>query len=241
MVENDHICPHCGANVPIVNMTIAAWANVTTALTNGSRTLAAAEISSLGLVGDAEAKRFIDHVSACVFSWPFGAEQSAVLGAIDQAFAGVTRPDHFTDFKHYSECAEHGQTLHSKTVTTIRRDDLGNQGWDPIGFTNEHGWAYYFPALARFAMMPAIWPARDPYVVLLASHLSWDGPDNRRLRFCTPEQRRAVASLISWIAENEQLLDCLPFDPRDFYHASWQSWHDGADVWRNSSMNAEKT
>jgi hypothetical protein len=179
MMVNENICPHCGANVPIVNMTAAAWAAATAALTRGSRTLAAAEISSLGLVGDAGSQRFVDHVLACVFSWPFDAEQSAVLGVIDQAFADVARPDHFTDFRHCSECADHDQTLCSRTVTTIRRDDLGNQGWDPIGFSKEQGWAYYLPALARFAIVPTVWPGRDPYVVLLASHLSWNGPDNR--------------------------------------------------------------
>lgn len=240
MNEDRRICPHCGAIVPVVAMTTGAWKAVAAALVNGSRTLAAAEISSLGLVGPAASKRFVDHVLFCVFSWPFDVEQSAVLCAIDQVFAGIARPEHFTDFTHCDECAEHDRTLRNRTVTTIRRDDLGNQGCDPINFTNEQGWAYYFPALARFAMMPAIWPARDAYVVLLASDLSWDGPDNRRLRFCTRDQRIGVAGLIGWIAENEHKLVCLPFDAQDFYHPRWQSWRDGVEVWKNSTILAGK-
>ena len=221
-------------------MTTGVWEAVTAALVNGSRTLAAAEISSLGLAESVPAKRFVDHVLACVVSWPFDAEHSAVLENIDRAFAGIARPEHFTEFTHCIECADHDQTLNNRTVTTISRDDLGNPGWDPINFTTEQGWGYYLPALARLALMPTIWQGRDPYVVLLASHLSWDGPDNRRLRFCTRDQRLAIASLIGWIAENEHRLNGLPFDAQDFYHPSWQSWHDGADVWRSAAMNTGK-
>jgi hypothetical protein len=237
-INSNSTCPHCGAQVPEVAMTAAIWKAVIAALKNGSSTLAAAEISSLGLAAPAQSDKFIDHVLACVYSWPFEGELLSVLHRIDRAFEIVPRPDHFTDSTHCSECAEHDELLLNKTAKTITRGDLGNQGWDPINFASDQGWAYYFPALARFAVTPTIWRACDPYVVLLASHLSWHGPDNSRLKYCTPEQRSAVAALVDWIARNEEEIDCLSFDSSDFFHATWQSWRDGAEIWQNAAGRA---
>jgi hypothetical protein len=56
------------------------------------RTIAEAEIFSLGLVDRADAARFIDHVQACVYSWPFEADVQTILHDIDQARRGPKAP-----------------------------------------------------------------------------------------------------------------------------------------------------
>ena len=109
---------------------------------------------------------------------------------IDQEFGMAPRPEHFTKFDHCDECAKHDRTLRSRTVKTITRADLGTLGWDPINFTTDEGWAYYFPALARFAVMPAIWRDRDRYATFLANDLS-------RRRFVLRRETGATRSLVS--------------------------------------------
>jgi len=185
-------CPHCGADVPVVTMTAPAWRGVIDALERGSRTIAEAEIFSLGLADRADAKRFIDHVKACVYSWPFEAEVQAILHDIDQAFGTTPRPEHFTNFKHCFECAEADEMLLSRTVKTITRDDIGD--WASVFLLTDEGWAYYFPALARFAVIPNIW-GRQEYD--FGRDLSARFP---RLDFFTREQRFVIATLMEWIA-----------------------------------------
>jgi hypothetical protein len=220
-------CPHCGAEVPLVATTAETWKAVTAALTRGSRTIAEAEISSVGLADRATSARFIDHVLACVYSWPFEGELQAILHHIDQAFGMAPRPQHFTKFDHCEECAEHDRMLRSRTVKTITRTDLGTLGWDPINFTTDQGWAYYFPALARFAVMPPIWRDRGHYAIFLANDLS-----HRRFDFCARDRRHAVAGLIEWIATNEEQLS----GGHSLSHGLWQSWSDGARLWRSDYL-----
>jgi hypothetical protein len=218
-------CPHCGIEVPAIAMTAEAWKGVTYALTSGSRTMAEAEIYSLGLADRAASARFVDHVRACVYSWPFEGEVQAILHDIDQAFGMVPRPQHFTKIECCEECAGYDRMLRSRTVKTITRDDIGGLGgWDPINFINDQGWAHYFPTLARFALMPPIWLDRERYANMLAADLS----RRPRLDFCTPDQRRAVAALIEWIATHEKQLA----GSHSLKYLEWQSWSDGARIWR---------
>jgi hypothetical protein len=57
-----------------------------------------------------------------------------VLSALGVAFAGCERPEHFTDFQHCCECAEHDELLRSRDLDTLRVEDVGNPGWDPLCF-----------------------------------------------------------------------------------------------------------
>ena len=62
------------------------------------------------------------------------------------------RPEHFTDYGHCCECAEHDATLRDAAPETIGLAELGNPGWDPICFVTPAGFRYYLPALARLAL-----------------------------------------------------------------------------------------
>ena len=57
-----------------------------------------------------------------------------VLAALDAAFAGAHRPEHFTDFQHCEECKDHDELLRSRTRATLQLSDVDNPGWNPINF-----------------------------------------------------------------------------------------------------------
>jgi hypothetical protein len=167
----------------------------------------------------------------CVFSWPLDTSIVAVIDQLDESFSGVMKPDHFTNFEHCDECRDHDEALRNRSLTTITRDDLGNEGWSPITFCTPVGLAYYIPALARFAVAPSIWNGRDAYAVLLATRLSFGRSENDFLKYCNDSQRAAMAMFIQWIADNESKLDLAPFTSSDFL-GHWTSWEDGATVWQ---------
>lgn len=73
---------------------------------------------------------------------------AAILAVIDAEFGAVPRPEHFTDFTHCCECAEHDEALRSRDRASLRIEDVGNPGWDPLCFCSAEGIAYFFPALA---------------------------------------------------------------------------------------------
>lgn len=118
-----------------------------------------------------------------------------ILQSVQQAFAGCRRPEHFTDYMHCEECAEHDEVLRSRDVGTLRIEDVGNPGWDPISFTSPEGFAYYLPALARLTLAEPVEP-HGWYGVQLLFHLRHDGRQNRRLLACTSEQRRAIVDFL---------------------------------------------
>ena len=116
---------------------------------------------------------------------------SHVLSTVERAFENVLRPDHFTDFMHCEECAEHEQTLNSCTPETIGMDELGNPGWDPICFITIPGFHYYMPGLARLAF------ARENfYLGQFLFHL-----DNERIASFSAAQRNAVRDFLKFVRD----------------------------------------
>ena len=123
-----------------------------------------------------------------------------ILQAVQQAFAGCRRPDHFTNYKHCEECSEHDEVLRSRDIYTLHIEDVGNPGSDPICFTLPEGFAYYLPALARLTLEEPGEP-HGWYGVQLLFHLCYDGRQNQRLLACTAEQRRAVVEFLRYLVE----------------------------------------
>src|SRR5687767_15001421 len=64
----------------------------------------------------------------------------------------TSKPDHFTDYQHCCECAEHDQTLLSFDHDSIGLSELGNPGWDPLCFSSPEGLIYYMPAMVRLTL-----------------------------------------------------------------------------------------
>jgi hypothetical protein len=114
------------------------------------------------------------------------------LQEVQRAFAHVPRPDHFTNYTHCCECAEHDATLRAATPDTIGLAELGNAGWDPICFISVEGFHYYLPALARLALGRG----REYYLDQFLVHLRWP-PE--RIERMTPDQRAAVRRLLEYV------------------------------------------
>ena len=125
-------------------------------------------------------------------SCPSDQKQDRILAEIAQAFA-VPRPDWFCDAKHCCECAEHEAELQAETVETLRREVMGDGGWNPDAFiTNPDGFKYFMPALARIAC------ATGPEY-FLGSFLTYLNAD--LVETFTERQRAAVEALLLHLGE----------------------------------------
>ncbi|MDJ0740919.1 MAG: hypothetical protein QNJ91_14480 [Gammaproteobacteria bacterium] len=129
-------------------------------------------------------------------------------------------PQHFTDYTHCDECAEHDATLCATDRDRIGLAELGNPGWDPLCLCSAEGLRYLVPALVRLTL-----DTLDDagYVEQLLFHLSYAEHDNRLLGACNDAQRRFVADflehLITAHAAELDRFDCA--DDALRAHACW--------------------
>src|SRR5947209_3270677 len=104
----------------------------------------------------------------------------------------VPKPEHFTNYRHCCECAEHDATLLAHDINSIGIEQLGNPGWDPMCFASVEGLLYYMPALIRLTL-DTIDKLQERYLDQLLFHLMRDGKDNDLVRACSLEQRTFIA------------------------------------------------
>ena len=118
-----------------------------------------------------------------------------ILDLIARAFSSSRRPEHFTDYTHCPECLDHDNLLQSRDLLSLRLEDVANACWDPICFATPEGFSYYFPALARLALLPPDdfygW-----YAWQLLFQLNLDGAQNRHFLHFSPEQRQALGAFL---------------------------------------------
>lgn len=133
------------------------------------------------------------------------ADDAEILEAVGAAFAPRPRPEHFTNYLHCDECREHDDLLRSRDPDTLRHEDVGNPGWDPLCFTSPEGFAYLFPGLARLALDEPD-QERGWYPEQLLFHLNYEGEKNRHLAAFSAEERQAVASLLRHLQETRREL-----------------------------------
>lgn len=107
------------------------------------------------------------------------------------------KPEHFTDYRHCCECAEHDQTLLAFDVDSIGLEQLG-PGWDPLCFSSPEGMIYYMPALIRLTV-DTIDNPRERYLDQLLFHLIKDGPRNILVSACSEEQRKFIAQFLEFL------------------------------------------
>lgn len=112
----------------------------------------------------------------------------------------VPKPEHFTNYRHCCECAEHNATLVAYDINTIGVEQLGNPGWDPLCFTSVEGLLYYMPALIRLTLETMDKP-QERYLDQLLFHLIRDGKDHDFVRACSPEQRACIAGFLEYVID----------------------------------------
>jgi len=189
-------CEKCNAKIPNLMVSNGAWEAIERSLQNNSVALAIAELKHYANCDDKAARAFIDHVLNCAYAWPLAKEDEKILELIEKEFNGIDKPAHFTDYTHCDECYEHDQILINSSKNTATRKDFGNPGWDPITFSSAEGFMYYFPVLARFALLPDVWRDNDWYGYQMLSHLSYDGRKNKLFKICDDTQKKAVFSFL---------------------------------------------
>lgn len=109
------------------------------------------------------------------------------------------KPEHFTNFTHCEECAEHDETLRNSSVEIIGMEELGKLGWDPMCFCTIEGKKYYMPALMRLCVETLT--SNEPYLEQFLFHLEGDGENNDLVMGCTPEQRKFIACFMNYLIE----------------------------------------
>ena len=115
------------------------------------------------------------------------------------------KPEHFTDFTHCEECAEHDQTLLQFDIDTIGLEQLGNPGWDPLCFCSPEGKIYYMPALIRLSL-ESIFDVY--YLEQLLFHLEYEGFKNTFYQACSEPQRAFIVQFMAFlIANHAELLE----------------------------------
>jgi hypothetical protein len=152
----------------------------------------------------------------------------AILAEIDAAFGSVERPEHFTNFSHCEECAEHDELLRTRDRESLRAEDVSNPGWDPLCFCSPIGIAYYFPTLARLALVESQ-PGQGWYAEQLLFHLYSGFAENTFFQFCSAAQRQAVARFIEHIIETRApIIDS--YAATDDFLWCHELWHDAQPV-----------
>ena len=120
-----------------------------------------------------------------------------ILTVIDATFGSYQRPEHFTDFTHCSECAEHDALLRSRSRGELRTADVSNPGWNPICFVSNEAFAYLVPDLVRLALQPT---KSDWSFPNLLFHLTNEDERNRYLTLFTARERSALLAFLRHVA-----------------------------------------
>jgi hypothetical protein len=172
--------------------------------------------------------RLIPHQSQRPLEFGLNKTDASIIQAVQRAFAKRRKPEHFTNYEHCEECAEHDEVLRSRDIFSLRIEDVGNAGWDPICFISPEGFAYYLPALVRLALAEPVKP-HGWYGRQLLRHLCSDGRRNERVLACTFEERRAIVVFLQYLVETRsQLADC--YDCSDELFQAIDYWSDETDA-----------
>lgn len=159
-----------------------------------------------------------------------------VLADIDAAFGNAPKPEHFMDHAHCPECEEHDELLRTRDRSSLKIDDVGNIGWQPISSCSPQGMAYYMPALARLALDEPTYNY-GWYGDTLQIHLSHNGVDNDFLRYCTEVQRRAVSNLLWYLSTARQDYEMRLTEVEEFEQCA-KDWYPEAQDQPKPSSNA---
>lgn len=125
-----------------------------------------------------------------------------VLAIVDAAFGGVAKPEHFHEDLSDLENADHDALLRSRNRETLSMRDVENPGWDPLCGALPRGIGYFFPKLARLALITPR-DSFDWYGWKLLFHLSHHGHQNGFLLYCNAQQRAAVVDFLAHIVQNQ--------------------------------------
>lgn len=118
-----------------------------------------------------------------------------------RAFSNFSRPEHFTNYAHCEECAEHDETMRSCSLSDIGSNQVGNPGWSPIPFLTEQAYGYVMPRLLELALNNSFNNDNDPFVFQYLLALT-PSPEHRTLDYFTPEQATVILNSLYYIRDH---------------------------------------
>lgn len=122
------------------------------------------------------------------------------IKAVDEAFAGIPRPDLFIRGTcGCEECLEHNATMSAFDPKELPLDALDNPGWNPICFASDAAFRYLMPGLTRLVF-------KHPVDYLWQFLVNINNPD--RFSCLTATQANALLSVLSVLdAEHGRTID----------------------------------
>ncbi len=110
------------------------------------------------------------------------------------------RPNHFVDYTHCEECAEHDEVLRNSRIDTIGLDELGNPGWDPMCFVDVYGFKYYLPALIRLCVQSN---ENNYYIDQFLFHITYGATEKQFLESFSDNERNFVATFLHYLVDTK--------------------------------------
>lgn len=134
----------------------------------------------------------------------------------------VQKPEHFTNYLHCKECAEHDETLLKNDCDSISLEELGSPGWDPICFSHAKGKVYYTPAFVRLTLESM---DTEPYMDQFLFHLEGDGKNNDYFMACSKAQRQFIAQFLEYLIDeySDVIDECMLANNIVRTHEVWSS------------------
>jgi hypothetical protein len=115
----------------------------------------------------------------------------------------ITKPEHFTNYNHCDECAEHDEVLLKSSIDSIGLKELGNPAWDPIFSCSNEGKKYYMPSFIRLSIETM---NKEFYFEQFLVHLESDGLNNALFQACNQQQRECIAEFVEHVIINHTSL-----------------------------------
>lgn len=150
----------------------------------------------------------------------------------------LPKPEHFTNYRHCCECAEHDETLLVHDVDSIGLEQLGNPGWDPICFSLVTGLLYYMPALVRLTLHTLEQP-QVAYLDQFLFHLQ----RSDLLDAANLQQRQFIVALLEYLLEyliDQEREEVLGMNVRSHSVSSIENYADalldGLQIWSNCEV-----
>lgn len=112
----------------------------------------------------------------------------------------VKKPEHFTNYMHCEECAEHDEILCNSDIENIGMEQLGNPAWDPMCFCSVEGKKYYMPSLIRLCLETL--ETHESYLAQFLFHLEANGVGGELVSTCSAYEREFMAFFIGHLIEN---------------------------------------
>jgi hypothetical protein len=132
-----------------------------------------------------------------------------LLAEVEATFGSYDRPEHFTNFAHCCECAEHDALLRSRARGQLRTEDVSNAGWNPVCFATNEAFRYLVPDLVRLALRP-VGDGDEWSFPNLLFHLGYEGERNRYWSYFSLRERAVIVSVLRHI-ERTRANDLLHF------------------------------